>query len=81
MLKPELKDKITNMLDRMNCKDVSLSNGEDDKAVARFNCEIVISFKADLEGWTYSGIQLNDPEIQAGETPKRKYKIEFTKIK
>ena len=72
MLKKELQDKISDTLKKMGCTNIEFSNGEEDKAVVRFNCEILISFKTDLEDWSYSGIQLNNSGSQ-------KYKIEFRK--
>jgi len=71
MLKPELKIKIEEILKKMGCENIEFLNGEADLAVVRFNCVTLISFRADLEDWTYSGIQLNN----LGGS--QKYKIEF----
>ncbi|QQG46024.1 MAG: hypothetical protein HYY55_03600 [Candidatus Niyogibacteria bacterium] len=70
MLKESLKNKIKEILEKMGCVDIQFSNGTENEAAVRFNCEILISFKTDLEDWIYSGIQRND----LGE---QKYKIGF----
>ena len=74
MIKQELKTKIEDTLSRMGCKNIEFANGVDNFTVVKFDCEPLISFKADLEDWTYSGIQLNDSGTE------QKYKIEFRKI-
>ncbi len=60
MTKEELKIKIQDVLMKMGCTDISFSNGSEDKLVVRFNCVTLLSFKVNLEEWSYSGIQLND---------------------
>lgn len=74
MLKDELKIKIGEVLDKMGCTEIEFSNGTPSFAVVKFNCPTLISFKANLEGWAYSGIQINN----LGGL--QKYKIEFKKI-
>lgn len=72
MLKEEFKTKIINMLKKMGCKNIDFSNGQENKATVKFDCDILLSFTIDLQEWKYSGIQLNDNGHQ-------KYKIEFSK--
>jgi len=71
MIKDELKIKIDAALKKIGCNDIEFSNGEMNVAVVKFNCPALISFRAELGNWTYSGIQLNDLGGM------QKYKIEF----
>jgi len=68
----ELKTEVEKVLVNMSCTDILFSDPKDNLLVAIFNCKELISFKADLPGWTYSGIHL-DP------TKTRGYKIDFQK--
>ena len=71
MEKEELKQQVKKTLEELGAKDIQfLEDG--DKVIASFNWEKVVSFKVILDGWKYTGIQL-DP------TRERQYKIEFYK--
>ena len=70
----ELKVEITKALQNMGCSDILFSVSKDDLIVVVFDCKELTSFKMELPGWTYSGIQL-DP------TRTRQYKIDFIRIK
>ena len=73
MNKEQLKAKVEEILKSMGYTDIVFSNGEESLLVVSFNSSELTSFKADLPGWSYSGIQLND-------TVSGRYKIEFKKI-
>jgi hypothetical protein len=70
----ELKTEITKALESMGCSDILFLDSKDDLLVAVFNCKELTSFKLELPGWKYSGIQLDS-------THTRQYKIEFVRIK
>ena len=72
MDKEELKEQVKKILENLGATEIQLSDVEPNKVIVTFNWENVISFKASLPGWTYTGIQL-DP------TNGRKYKIEFSR--
>jgi len=72
MNKEEVKLEIERKLTDMGCENVTFNGNDDNLLIALFDCKEVTSFKADLPGWIYSGIQL-DP------TRARQYKIDFTK--
>ena len=72
MNKEELKKQIKKLLENLGAEEIQFSDIESNKVIASFNWKNVISFKASLSGWTYTGIQL-DP------THKREYIIEFSK--
>jgi len=67
-----LKKKVKELLINMDCTDITFPDPKEDLLVVTFNCKNLLSFKAELEGWTYSGIHL-DP------TSNRQYKIDFIK--
>lgn len=69
----ELKKEVEKVLANMSCTDILFPDPKDNLLVVIFNCKELISFKADLPGWIYSGIHL-DP------TKTRVYKIDFQKI-
>ena len=69
----ELKKEVEKVLINMSCTDILFPDPQDKLLVATFNCKELISFKANLPGWNYSGIHL-DP------TKNRGYKIDFQKI-
>lgn len=73
MNKEELKAKVQEILTSMGYTDVAFSNGEESLLIVSFNSKELTSFKADLPGWSYSGIQLD-------ATGLGQYKIEFRKI-
>ena len=77
MLKEELKNYIISELNKMGCRNVKFSNGEDDFAVVFFDCDNLISFRQEIPDWKYAGIQLN---TEKNDENNRKYKIEFRKI-
>ena len=70
----ELKREVIKALENMGCSDILFPNPKDELMVAVFNCKELTSFKMDLTGWAYSGIQL-DP------THTRQYKIDFARVK
>lgn len=72
MIKIELRKKIQDALERMTCRNIEFSNGEENKTTVRFDCDTLLSFVLDTEDWKYTGIQPNDAGHQ-------KYKIEFRK--
>jgi len=72
MNKKELKQEVKKILEDLGATEIQFSDVEPDKVIASFNWENVISFKAFLSGWTYTGIQL---DLVNG----KKYKIEFSR--
>lgn len=72
MNKEELKEKVKKLLEGLGATEIQFSDVEPNKVIASFNWKNVISFKAFLPGWTYTGIQLD-------LTNGRKYKIEFSR--
>lgn len=72
MNKEDLKIKVQEVLISMGYTNITFSNGEENLLVVSFDSMELTSFKADLSGWTYSGIQLNT-------SGQRQYKIEFRK--
>ncbi len=70
----ELKVEITKALENMGCSDVSFLDSRDELIIVVFNCKELTSFKMELPGWKYSGIQLDS-------TQTRQYKIDFIKVK
>ncbi len=68
----ELKIEVTKTLENMGCSDILFPNPTDSLIIAVFNCKELTSFKMDLPGWIYSGIQL-DP------THTRQYRISFVR--
>lgn len=72
MEKGELKKQVEIILTSMGYTGITFSNGEEDLLVVSFDAKELTSFKMDLKGWTYSGIQL-DPASSG------RYKIEFRK--
>lgn len=75
--KEELKNYITGELEQIGCKNINFSNGETGLLVVSFDCDNLISFRKEIEGWNYTGIQLN---LDKKESTDGKYKIEFRKI-
>ena len=73
MNKEELKTKVQEILINMGYTDVTFSNGEESLLIVSFNSKELTSFKADIPGWSYSGIQLNVNGLGH-------YKIEFRKM-
>lgn len=73
MKSEDLQKTVKEHLERMGCTDVVFPDPKEDLVVATFNCKEVTSFVSDIEGWTYSGIQL-DP------TNNRQFKIDFRKL-
>jgi hypothetical protein len=73
MDKEKLKAQIQDILTGMGYTEITFSNGEENLLVASFSARELTSFNTQLEGWTYSGIQL-DP-VGGG-----RYKIEFRKV-
>ena len=71
--KEELKKEVEKVLTSMSCADILFPDQADDLVVVIFNCKELTSFKADLPGWTYSGIHLDSSKT-------RGYKIDFKKI-
>lgn len=69
----ELKTEVEKVLVNMSCTDILFPDSKDNLLIATFNCKELISFKADLPGWAYSGIHLDPTKI-------RGYKIDFKKI-
>ncbi len=69
-----LKKKVREILIQMECTGIAFSELKENLIAVTFNCKNLTSFKADLLGWTYSGIHL-DP------THKHQYKIDFLKNK
>ncbi len=67
-----LKKTVERILVNMECTDLTFPDPKTNLVVVTFNCKNLTSFKADLPGWTYSGIHL-DP------TGNRQYKIDFIK--
>ena len=61
---------VSEQLTEMGGTDITFPDSKDNLIVATFNCKNLTSFKAIIEGWTYSGIHL-DP------TSNRQYKIDF----
>lgn len=72
MNKEDLKNKVKEVLLNMGYTNIAFSNGEENLLVASFDSTEITSFKTELEGWIYSGIQLN-----TGVSGQ--YKIEFRK--
>lgn len=70
MEKEELKNIVKKVLEDLGAKDVQFKDIGLDKVVAIFNWEKIVSFKAEINGWKYTGIQLDS-------TKERQYKIEF----
>ncbi|QQG47515.1 MAG: hypothetical protein HY044_00255 [Candidatus Woesebacteria bacterium] len=73
MNKEDLIKKVTEILTNMGYTNIDFSNGEENLLIVSFDSKELTSFKADLPGWTYSGIQINN-------TGKGQYKIEFRKL-
>ena len=69
----ELKTEITKALQNMGCSDILFSIPTDDLIMVAFDCKELTSFKIELSGWTYSGIQLDTAHA-------RQYKIDFKRI-
>ena len=74
MIKGDLKKYIGDELEKMGCKNIVFSNGKPDFAAVFFDCDNLISFRKEISGWKYNGIQLNTEKEVSG-----KYKIEFFK--
>jgi len=72
MDKEKLKKQVKQILEELGATEIQFPDTGPDKVIVNFNWKNVISFKASLSGWTYTGIQL-DP------TNGRKYKIEFSR--
>lgn len=73
MNKEQLKKQVQEILTNMGYADIIFSNGPEDLLIVSFNSEEITSFKAELPGWNYSGIQLDT-------SGKGRYKIEFRKL-
>lgn len=73
MNKEVIQEKIKEILEKMGSTDVSFTDIGPDSFFVAFNSKEVTSFVADIDGWKYSGVQLN----ASGERP---YKIDFQKI-
>ena len=71
MDKEQLQEKIKDVLEKMGCTDVIFKDVGLD-FYAAFNSKEVTSFVASVDGWKYSGIQLDS----SGE---RQYRIDFKK--
>lgn len=72
MNKEDLKNKVKEILLGMGYTNVTFSNGEENLLIASFDSAEITSFKAELEGWSNSGIQLNI-------SGNGQFKIEFRK--
>ncbi len=73
MTKEQLKEKVREILEKTGCMNlIFLENGEDSLSVL-FDSKDVISFKGEMPGWEYSGIQVD-------ETGKHEFKITFKKL-
>lgn len=70
MNQEELKEQVKKLLEELGAQGIEFPNTEPHRVIARFNWKNVVSFKASLPGWEYSGIQL-DP------TREKEYQIEF----
>lgn len=70
----ELRTEITKTLESMGCSNISFLDPKDELIVVVFDCKELTSFKTELLGWKYSGIQLDS-------THTRQYKIDFIRIK
>lgn len=73
MDKEQSISKIREVLEKMNCEDILFSDSDANTIIVVFNCKEITSFVANINGWTYKGIQL-DP------TKQRQYKINFDRI-
>lgn len=73
MNKEDLKSQIQGILTNMGYTSITFSNGPENIVVASFDAKELTSFKTELAGWTYSGIQLD-------MTGSRQYRIEFRKV-
>jgi len=70
----ELKKTVEKTLKEMGCTRIQLIETSNKEGVtATFDCKTLTSFKAEISGWTFSGINL-DP------TSVRQYKIDFIKL-
>ncbi len=72
MNKEQAQEKIKDILEKMGYSDIIFREIESGFCAA-FNSEEVTSFVTDIEGWKYSGVQL-DP------LKERQYKIDFKKL-
>ena len=68
----ELKTEVSRTLENMGCNDILFQNITDLLVTVVFNCKELTSFKMDLPGWIYSGIQLD-------LTRTRQYRITFSR--
>ncbi len=72
MDKEQAQGKIKEVLEKMGCTDIIFKDTGADFYVA-FNSKEVTSFVANVDGWRYSGVQLDGSD-------ERQYKIDFKKI-
>jgi len=73
MNREEAKRVVEDALAKMGCTNVTFLEPGSDELVAVFNCKEITSFVAEVPGWDYSGIQLD----QSGEGH---YNIMFKKV-
>lgn len=69
----EAKGEILKALQRMGCLKIFFQEQRPNSVVVTFDCKDLTSFKAEVPGWHYSGIELD-------ETQERQYKIVFKRI-
>ena len=72
MDKEQVQKKIKGVLEKMGCTDVIFKDVEQGLFYVAFNSKEVTSFVVDMDGWKYSGVQLD----VSGE---RQFKIDFKK--
>jgi len=73
MEKEEAKKIIRETITNMGGENIDFPESDDKNSmVVLFNCKEITSFVANIQGWTYSGIQLD-------LTNGHQYKIEFKK--
>ena len=69
----EVKKIIEENLKKMGSEDITFLETKDNSLIVAFNCKEITSFVANIEGWTYTGIQLDS-------TTRHQYKIDFKKL-
>lgn len=82
MNKEELKIKIKGILEKMNCKNINFDDSQENRLIVFFDSKEIISFKADILNWKYSGIQLAENGVgeKDSTTEKPQFKIIFQKL-
>jgi len=69
----DTQNEIRARLQGMGCADILIREVNEDLISATFNCKDLTSFKERIDGWSYTGIELD-------ESKQREYKITFRKV-